>query len=880
MAETEINDIAVNPILNDDDGSFYRRLLVESVVERITRATTRAILTIFCWQSLTILVFLQSLLPDYGIYIHMASRALPVIYDDRRHITSTIKHSYLWLAGFGSGSKAILQLVWVGTPALAFTTSFAISYCCIVELHRFSHGTIFSFLLRELLKVAIGVFCYPLAAGIVWCFRIATRYEIQHPLYTFPTAELALIYVFRLLDSLVFSRKATLRQFRLFAKRRNMRVGLRRLPLQAPMCMPAYSYTRLQPAEIRLLEMRIVEGDPKIVRFSFKTTVIDNPNFPEYVALSYVWGPMEQPLAAGLEIDGKWLPVSSRVYELLHERARNWTVRPPYYFWIDSVCINQSDDKEKSNQVSMMHKIYSKAKSVVAYLQPDSHDESDVAIQFLQNLSRDIRQRHKRTYGLTPWLLGQYSFFFDGLISSYTMRGPSLGWNALTKLVGNEYWSRVWILQELVLAPTDLRLFYGDHELEWVRFTSFWRYAPRAEHIDFTYGAQVPGENINDTRLRIVSTFRLRALNIGDVNPRLTDMLLAVRSMGATDPRDRVYAFLGLEKDQRQKLKPDYTKPRGDPGAIESVYTNIAKYFLEHEDPEWILAMAGMGYSRFILPERLRHLHDKQRLALKHFYTGVQLNLPSWVPDLRSPYPIPLPNIRDRTAHEIKQNVEAIKKSIRIMDETKEVEIRTVFIDNVKSIATKDLFPIQRTLIAEHDPLGSLRRTLQLLDVVQKLRNNAFVNRPGESTVAKLYMTITAGLGTDRLPSFEMFLEVVQRFEPDFRALVDQKTSPLLATFRLQHLMAFRDADVHRWDGLTDVCNLREVAVSDRGYLALVPRLTRPGDCIHWLKGSETFLVLRRLDSGRAYQLVGHCYVHGEHLLRDETRSSSMIVIK
>jgi hypothetical protein len=808
----------------------------------------------------------------------MAIRALPVIYHDRRRITCTLKYSYLWLAGFGSGSKVIFQLAWFGVPALAFMTSFAVSYYCIVELQRFSPGTMFSFLLRQLLKVMMGVFGYPLAVGIVWCFRVAARHEIQHPLYIFPTAELALIYVFRLVDSVVFSHKTTVRQFRLFAKRRNMRVSLRRLPLQAPVGMSAYSYSRLGPTEIRLLEMRMATGDPEIVQFSFKTTAIDNPSLPRYVALSYVWGPEEKPLAAGLKIDGKWLPVSSRVYELLHERARNWTVRRPYYFWIDSVCISQSDDEEKSNQVGMMHKIYSRALSVVAYLRPDSHDESDVAIQFLQNLSRDVRQRHKRTYGLTPLLLGRFSPFLDGFISSCTEIGPSSGWNALTKLANNEYWSRAWILQELVLAPTDLRLFYGDHELEWVRFGLFWRDSVKSEHIDSTYSVQVPGENITDTRLRLVSTFRLRALNIDGETPRLTDMLFAVRNMGATDPRDRVYAFLGLEKDQTQNIKPDYTKPKGDPGGIESVYTNTAKYFLEYEDPEWILAMAGIGYSRSKDPKQLRRLPDKQQLALKHFYAGVRLNLPSWVPDFRSPYPIPLPNIRDRTRSEIRQNVEAIKRSIKIMDETKEVEIRTVFVDSVKRIATKELFPIHRTVMTGGDPLGIIRRTLQLLDVVQKLQNDAFVNRPGESTVAKFYMTITAGLGADRLSSFEMFLEAYKRLEPDCRAVVEQEISPL-TVFRLRHMRDYLDADVHRWHDLTDVCDLREVAVSDRGYLALVPRLTRPDDCIHHLTGSETFLVLRRLDAGRAYRLVGHCYVHGEHL-KDETRPSSMIVIK
>jgi hypothetical protein len=47
-----------------------------------------------------------------------------------------------------------------------------------------------------------------------------------------------------------------------------------------------------------------------------------------------------------------------------HKEDRIWT----RFFWIDQICINQSDDAEKSRQVRMMHDIYDCAKETLIIL--------------------------------------------------------------------------------------------------------------------------------------------------------------------------------------------------------------------------------------------------------------------------------------------------------------------------------------------------------------------------------------------------------------------------------------------------------------------------------------------------------------------------------
>jgi hypothetical protein len=565
---------------------------------------------------------------------------------------------------------------------------------------------------------------------------------------------------------------------------------------------------------------------------------------------------------------------------MLFARAPTWAIvaaDEPHYVWIDSVCINQDDVHEKNIQVSMMDMIYSKAASVVAFLRPEDDNESDIATHFLESLGRDHRQQRRRTYGITPWLLGTYHSVFDGLMDS--SKGPSPGWNALTKLIGNKFWSRVWIVQELVLAPIDLRIFYGDHELCWINFCLFCQRIPSTTYIDFTYALQVFGENIMGTRLRVCETLRLRNKRMDEASLALTDLLLAVRNMGSTNPLDRVYAFVGIAPALASHITIEYSKPNEDPRPnIERLYTEFAAYLLR-EDPEWLLTMAGSGYS--ILEEvnvGKKNVEEENVDPLRHSYSGIRLNLPSWVPDLQSPSPTPLPNMRDRSAIEIQQTTIRMRNSTNILKTQNWIEITTVDIDYLTNEATDDLFPINRTPLGKHDDIfGYMNRMVRLWEFTQTLANSQ-ANRPGESVLRSLYETITAGSG-DHFESFERFLQIIEQFLPDYRAAVsDRSLVVLLRTVRRMVSLSSEGDRLNSWQLHTDVCTLRKVALSHNGHLALVPRLAKPDDCIHRLKGTETFLVLRRIDSGRSYRLIGNCYLNGGNQLANDKPALSIVV--
>jgi hypothetical protein len=81
---------------------------------------------------------------------------------------------------------------------------------------------------------------------------------------------------------------------------------------------------------------------------------------PQYEALSYVWGPIEM---KSISLNGQSCDVRENLFDALvtlrHENQQRT-------LWVDAICINQDDMKERNHQVSRMGSIYSQAEKVVA----------------------------------------------------------------------------------------------------------------------------------------------------------------------------------------------------------------------------------------------------------------------------------------------------------------------------------------------------------------------------------------------------------------------------------------------------------------------------------------------------------------------------------
>ncbi|KAH7343101.1 heterokaryon incompatibility, partial [Pyrenochaeta sp. MPI-SDFR-AT-0127] len=84
-----------------------------------------------------------------------------------------------------------------------------------------------------------------------------------------------------------------------------------------------------------------------------------------YEALSYTWGDPKERLP--ILVNETEVPVTRNLHAAL-EHFRSETI--DVVLWVDALCINQTDDVEKSKQVDLMTKIYAYATSTRVWLGP------------------------------------------------------------------------------------------------------------------------------------------------------------------------------------------------------------------------------------------------------------------------------------------------------------------------------------------------------------------------------------------------------------------------------------------------------------------------------------------------------------------------------
>jgi hypothetical protein len=127
-------------------------------------------------------------------------------------------------------------------------------------------------------------------------------------------------------------------------------------------------------AQIRLVEL--LPGHPGD-SIAVKLFVAERRCNQSYAALSYVWGSRDAD--ASIAVDGKPFNVSANLAQALrclrHEDS-------PRVIWIDAICIDQSDDAEKSAQVALMGDIYRNAADVLIFLGSEE-DDSDLVMEYL-----------------------------------------------------------------------------------------------------------------------------------------------------------------------------------------------------------------------------------------------------------------------------------------------------------------------------------------------------------------------------------------------------------------------------------------------------------------------------------------------------------------
>ena len=377
---------------------------------------------------------------------------------------------------------------------------------------------------------------------------------------------------------------------------------------------------------------------------------------PSYGSLSYTWGPaLTNTAETGEPTDTSRfelivradktagvLHIRENLFDALCQLTKSSSLGSTPYMWVDAICIDQDNLKERSSQVSMMDSIYSGAEKVIVWLGKAMADFSNFAWFHSDALASDYLQGSqtdsimKRTNVEAPIFQGAYS----------TEPGILEKWQSYCRFFDQRRWfNRAWVVQEVVLArPSDIEVWCGNERLRWTNMVAF---ALGVRISGLGSFLQTMGNTVGNTlkclstgdelvRLGMLQEFCQRggpdqessggdvvnlkeilqeSYDVTDSEGRrhafLQHVLAILRPFDSFDPRDKVYAAMGivgrfLPRGSRPFIYPEYETP------VREVYEYTAKFLLEHLPYLSVLTL----------------VEDPSRRKI--------VNLPSWVPDFCS----------------------------------------------------------------------------------------------------------------------------------------------------------------------------------------------------------------------------------------------------
>ncbi|RYN22526.1 hypothetical protein AA0112_g9756 [Alternaria arborescens] len=258
-----------------------------------------------------------------------------------------------------------------------------------------------------------------------------------------------------------------------------------------------------------------------------------------------------------IKLNGSIIQVGPNLESALRSLREIPEVQNGKRVWIDSLCINQKDIEEKSYEVKRMRDIYSHADRVVSWLGEDTEHAGRV-IEMMNTIGGSI---------LTEQDCSRISDWFFSFIES------EMG-VYIAKFLAHPYWSRIWIVQEIVLGSEKSITICGARRFPTINIL---RFASRI---------------LNDTDVRAFNTHRILytptnsysdAVSVGRLSAglrKLSDLCTLQKNLElltsesgtstlwfrtasnnfATDPRDLLYGMMSLlPRDLVSLINVDYS---------------------------------------------------------------------------------------------------------------------------------------------------------------------------------------------------------------------------------------------------------------------------------------------------------------------------------
>ncbi|PVI00142.1 hypothetical protein DM02DRAFT_614570 [Periconia macrospinosa] len=367
----------------------------------------------------------------------------------------------------------------------------------------------------------------------------------------------------------------------------------------------AYRPLKKQRKEIRLLDLDPASRLEDPLQGTLRHAKLHEAH---YTALSYVWG---QPVKDRSNIiityskSARQLFSSKSSSKYVHSIGSSLAaalrhLRQKYgriVIWTDALCINQADNDEKSWQVPLMNDIYSTAKEVHAWLGPRFDDDAGLIRNMnaafsladtVWGLTKQIRQ-DQDSLPEKDWLEACFIVASAGESSNAAQRvwtvfsaelrraalaNPSVqkGLVAIKHLSQNDYFARMWILQETGRA-VKLTFHYGSRHLSHRRILLALGLANslRSSQENLQVVEQLQGFDSRFLGCLSARTTCAQKRSLRDVLAGAYFIPPPLHQ--ATDIRDLIYARLGLAENPTG-IDVDYKQ------SVAEVYNSTSRFLL------------------------------------------------------------------------------------------------------------------------------------------------------------------------------------------------------------------------------------------------------------------------------------------------------------
>ncbi|KAM0262923.1 hypothetical protein ACHAQJ_001516 [Trichoderma viride] len=594
-----------------------------------------------------------------------------------------------------------------------------------------------------------------------------------------------------------------------------------------------YQYGALKDdRSIRLMYLHTADSYHQLpVKVSLREFAIND--VPNFIALSYAWETEDELVSEPRELfcDGASIKITKNCEAALKRLRRP---KQDQVLWVDAVCIDQSNLNERSLQIGLMRQIYSQASLVALWVGDSSSavDEesglplSDLGMGYIHDFAVEIAERTNS--GQDPsdgplyqeFIKDRRAFqYSDSQVFTPRVRG-------LWDVFHRNWWKRLWVIQEVALSKEPMLLCGSKvepfHNLKIV--------------IEALIRSKQPVEVLEFNTLFIASTFHqfhvrhmIETGNMGRVSPpgvKALRTLNATRNTQASDPRDKIYGILGFFGASGTDAENIFPEPDYKMTAAE-LYADVSRAIITNIGNLDVLSSC-YGFFKSSVPD-----------------------LPSWAASWND---TPLKYFDEKYFN-------AAGASSVVYEDSDDKLLLRLKGRKVDSVERAGQLP---------DSIGySNGACIELWRYWWKFASVVKSYPTGETVVDVFKVTLCWGsdlayrrLGPgDFKETFDAWLKILTG--PDDTSTTAKQIFDGKEPFKYAHRA-------------TSVTWGRNMAITDKGYLAMVPFTSKAEDEIVIFQGAKLPFVVRTED-GKS-KIVGPCYVHGmmdgEFAIKEDTQAT------